>query len=184
MNDLLTIKEVAEITNKSYQNISQRTKTTLKKYLVEKDGRKYLNKAVLSEFNLTFDEEVIKEEIKAENKAVLNDNLNDELNPLHQSNEEDLNEVIRELRAEIKRKDEIIISKDEQLKQQTEQIIDLSNRVATLFENSQKLQLQTSYLLSDGNNTNRKENEHGARVSDEVIEVKPKRKGLFSRFFK
>ena len=179
MNDYLTISEVAKLTNRSYQNISQRTKTSLKKYVVEIDGRKMLKRDVLSEFNLSSNEEGFKEQIKSENKSILNDNSI----PLHHSNEEDLNELIKELRAEIKRKDEIIISKDEQLQKQTEQIIDLSNRIVELFENSQKLQIQTSFLLSENNfDLN---DERIQRPSDEIIEDKPpKKKGLFARFFK
>lgn len=184
MNDYLTITEVAKLTNRSYQNISQRAKTSLSKYLIEIDGKKMLKKAVLSEFNLKSDEEVFKSEIKAENESNLNENLNDSSTPLHQSKEDELTELIRELRAEVKRKDEIIILKDEQLQKQTEQIIDLSNRVVELFENSQKLQLQTSFLLSDNNSANVEVAKEGARAYEEVVEVKPKRKGLFSRFFK
>lgn len=184
MNDYLTISEVAKLTNRSYQNISQRTKTSLKEYLVEINGRKMLKSDVLSEFSISSNEEGFKEQIKAEIEGNLNDNLNDNSSPLHLNNEEKLNELVKELRAEIKRKDEIIISKDEQLQKQTEQIIDLSNRVVELFENSQKLQLQTSFLLSGGNSENEESNEEGARAYEEVVEVKPKRKGLFSRFFK
>ena len=184
MNDYLTITEVANLTNRSYQNISQRAKTSLSKYLVEIDGKKMLKKDVLSEFNLSSNEEVFKSEIKAEIKADLNDNLNDSSIPLHRSEEDELKELIKELREEVKKKDEIIILKDEQLQKQTEQIIDLSNRVVELFENSQKLQLQTSFLLSGGNSENVEANEEGARAYEEVVEDKPKRKGLFSRFFK
>ena len=183
MNDYLTISEVAKLTNRSYQNISQRTKTSLKKYVVEINGRKMLKRDVLSEFSIPSDEEVFKEEIKAENKSVLNDKLNDNSTPLHQSEEDELNKLIKELREEVKKKDEIIILKDEQLQKQTEQIIDLSNRVVELFENSQKLQLQTSFLLSE-NNLDR-EDEHIPQTSDEIIEDKPqKKKRFFSRFFK
>lgn len=183
MNDYLTISEVAKLTNRSYQNISQRTKTSLKEYLIEINGRKMLKREVLNEFSISSDEEVFKDEIKVENKPILNENLNDNSTHLHQSKEEELNELIRELRAEVKKKDEIIILKDEQLKKQTEQIIDLSNRVVELFENSQKLQLQTSFLLSE-NNSDRND-EHIPRASDEIIEDKPpKKKGLFARFFK
>ena len=179
MNDYLTISEVAKLTNRSYQNISQRTKTSLKKYVFEINGRKMLKRDVLSEFSIPSDEEVFKEEIKAD----LNDKLNDNSTPLHQSKEDELNELIKELREEVKKKDKIIILKDEQLQKQTEQIIDLSNRVVELFENSQKLQIQTSFLLSE-NNSDRND-ERILRPSDEIIEEKPqKKKGLFARFFK
>ena len=184
MNDYLTISEVAKLTNRSYQNISQRTKTSLKKYVVEINGRKMLKMDVLNEFNLSSNEEGFKEQIKAENKSGLNDKLNDNSIPLHKSKEDELNKLIKELREEVKKKDEIIILKDEQLQKQTEQIIDLSNRVVELFENSQKLQLQTSFLLSDNNSANIEADEEGARAYEEVVEVKPKRKGFFSRFFK
>lgn len=180
MNDYLTIKEVATLTNRSYQNISQRTKTSLSKYLIEIDGKKMLKKEVLSEFNLNYNEEVSKSDFKSE----LNENLNASSIPLHQSKEDELKELIKELREEVKKKDEIISLKDEQLQKQTEQIIDLSNRVVELFENSQKLQLQTSFLLSDNNSANVENDEEGARAYEEVVEDKPKRKGLFSRFFK
>ena len=183
MNDYLTISEVAKLTNRSYQNISQRTKTSLKKYVVEINGRKMLKMDVLSEFNLSSNEEGFKEQIKAENKSGLNDKLNDNSIPLHQSKEDELNELIKELREEVKKKDEIIILKDEQLQKQTEQIIDLSNRVVELFENSQKLQIQTSFLLSE-NNSDRSD-ERILRPSDEIIEDKQqKKKGLLARFFK
>ena len=184
MNDYLTIKEVANLTNRSYQNISQRAKTSLSKYLIVIDGKKMLKKEVLSEFNLSSNEEDFKSDFKTELNTNLNDNLNDYSTPLHRSEEDELKELIKELRAEVKKKDEIIILKDEQLQKQTEQIIDLSNRVVELFENSQKLQLQTSFLLSGGNNENEDANEEGARAYEEVIEDKPKRKGLFSRLFK
>ena len=191
MNDYLTISEVAKLTNRSYQNISQRTKTSLKKYVVEIDGRKMLKRDVLSVFSIPSDEEGFKEEIKAENKSFLNDKLNDNSTPLHQSKEDQLNELIKELRAEVKKKDEIIILKDEQLQKQTEQIIDLSNRVVELFENSQKLQLQTSFLL--GHDTTDRggrdipigDVEDLAPLNDEISENKPSKiKGFFSRFFK
>ena len=191
MNDYLTISEVAKLTNRSYQNISQRTKTSLKKYVVEIDGRKMLKRDVLSVFSIPSDEEGFKEEIKAENKSFLNDKLNDNSTPLHQSKEDELNELIKELRAEVKKKDEIIILKDEQLQKQTEQIIDLSNRVVELFENSQKLQLQTSFLL--GHDTTDRggrdipigDVEDLAPLNDEISENKPSKiKGFFSRFFK
>lgn len=184
MNEYLTISEVAKLTNRSYQNISQRTKTSLKKYVVEINGRKMLKRDVLNEFSIPSDEEVFKEEIKSENKSFLNDKLNDSSTPLHRSEQDELNELIKELRAEVKKKDEIIILKDEQLQKQTEQIIDLSNRVVELFENSQKLQLQTSFLLSDSNSANVEVDEEGARPYEDVINNKPKRKGFFSRFFK
>lgn len=178
-NELLTIKQVAELVNTSYQNIYQRLNSSLKDYLVIVNGRKMVKPSILSEFNISTNEEDIKDEIKSENKSILNDNSI----PLHQSNEEELNELIKELRAEIKKKDEIIISKDEQLQKQTEQIIDLSNRVVELFENSQKLQIQTSYLLSE-NNSDRNDL-HTLRPSDEIIEERPpKKKGFLSRFFK
>ncbi len=191
MNDYLTISEVAKLTNRSYQNISQRTKTSLKKYVVEINGRKMLKRDVLNEFSIPSDEEVFKEEIKSENKSFLNDKLNDNSTPLHQSKEDELNELIKELRAEVKKKDEIIILKDEQLQKQTEQIIDLSNRVVELFENSQKLQLQTSFLL--GHDTTDRggrdipigDVEDLAPLNDEISENKPSKiKGFFSRFFK
>ena len=68
MNDYLTISEVAKLTNRSYQNISQRTKTSLKEYLIEINGRKMLKRDVLNEFSIPFNEEDFKVENKAENK--------------------------------------------------------------------------------------------------------------------
>ena len=191
MNDYLTIKEVSILANTSYQNIYQRTNTSLKKYLKVIDGRKMLDKDVLLEFNInenTADnlneiKQPLKEEVQPLKKEV--QPMSEPIcRPLHDKGNNELTQLVEELRAELKKKDEIIVSKDEQLKKQTEQIIDLSNRVVELFENSQKLQLQTSFLLSENNSANAEVDEESARAYEKDVEIKPKRKGLFSRFFK
>ena len=177
--EYLTVKQLSERVNTSYQNIYQRAKTTLKQYVVEIDGRKMFKKDVLREFNIFDDEEDIKEEIKEDIKPI----LNDDSIPLHNDNEEDLKEVINELRARLQEKEEIIKAKDEQLSEQTKQLFDLSQRVVKLYENSQSLQLQTQLLLAE-KNTDQLDLEV-PRASDEIKDdIKPKRKGILSRFFK
>lgn len=177
--EYLSIKQVSEITNTSYQNIYQRAKTTLKQYVVVIDGRKMFNKEVLREFNISDNAEEIKEEFKDEIKSSLNNNTI----PLHNDIEEELREEINELRARLQEKEEIIKSKDEQLSEQTKQLFELSQRVVKLYENSQSLQLQTQLLLSEKSFDPMDAQQ--LRASDEINEdIKPKRKGLLSRFFK
>lgn len=180
----LTIREVSNIANVSYQAIYQRSKTSLKKYVVEIEGHKYFNKDVLREFKIDNNAEENKKQIKSDNKDTFEDVLNDNSTPLHyDDNAEELKNIISELRAELKEKNEIIKSKDELITEQSKQLIDLTNRVTTLFENSQKLQLQTQFLLGE-NNSDRLD-EQVSRASDEIIEeIKPKRRGILSRFFK
>lgn len=170
--EYLTIKEVSQYADLSYQAIYQRTKTSLKKYVVLVEGRTLLRHEVLSEFNGDRFSEGVQPDFESTNE----EKLNEDSIPLHNTNEEELLTIIKELRAELR-------DKDEQIKKQTEQIINLSERVTTLFENSQKLQLQTSYLLSDNNNKIQAD-EEGARPYEEVIEVPQKKKSWFSRFFK
>ena len=174
--EYLTVKQLSEIVNTSYQNIYQRAKTTLRPYVVEVNGRKMFKKEVLREFNIYENEEETKEEIK----PILND---DSIPLQHNDNEEELKELIKELRARLQEKEEIIKAKDEQLSEQTKQLFDLSQRVVKLYENSQSLQLQTQLLLAE-NNSDRL-NEQVPRANDEINEdIKPKRKGILSRFFK
>ena len=170
--EYLTIREVSQYANLSYQAIYQRTKTSLKKYVVLVEGRTLLRQEVLSEFNCDPFSDGVQPDLKSTNE----EKINTDSIPLHNSNEEELLTIIKELRAELR-------DKDEQIKKQTEQIINLSERITSLFENSQKLQLQTSYLLSD-NNDKDQANEEGAPPYEEVIEVPQKKKSWFSRFFK
>ena len=180
--DFLTIREVSDLVNKSYQNIYQRCDTSLKKYVSVIDGRRYLHKDVLREFNT--DNKVGQvEEVSQPFEEKVQPILNEDDWPLHDKDDSELLKLVELLREEVKRKDEIIISKDEQLKKQTEEILSLSNRVVELFENSQKLQLQTSFLLSENNSKN-DDDFHTLRPSEENVDKSPKKRGIFARFFK
>ena len=72
---------------------------------------------------------------------------------------------------------------DIQIQKQSDQIVDLSNKMAELFHNNQQLQLNYQLLL--GNSTAQQDEEETAQsapAQNEVIEEEPK-KSFFRRLF-
>lgn len=177
----LTIKEVADTVGVSYQAIYKRLNSTLKNYVVVENGRKLLKSEVLSEFDLTQSSTV---------KSTKSSTVKEDFKPSssNNANEEELlkdkrrnEELIDDLRAQIK-------EKDEQIKNQSEHIIELSNRITELFDNNQKLQLNYQLLLGNGTEQNNeevniKENVEGARPYEEV-KKESTRKGFLKRLLR
>ena len=102
--EYLTIREVSQYANISYQAIYQRTKTSLKKYVVLVEGRTLLRHEVLSEFNSDQNSDRVEPDFKSINE----EELKKDSTPLHNNNEEELLTIIKELRAELRDKDEQI----------------------------------------------------------------------------
>ena len=165
----LTAKEYAEIKGCSTQYVYRLFATKLKPFVEVVEGRKVLRSEALGDLvaNKETNQETNK---KGSSSSSLNE---EELIRINRRNEE----LIDELRSDIKEKDK--------------QIIDMSNRLADIFEANQRLeernqQLQMNYqlLLSDGKeHIYEEEYEQGAPAQDDIIE-EPKKKGLFSRLFK
>ena len=176
--EYITIKEYAKIKGCSLQYAYKLASTKLKPFVELVEGRKVFISAVLdTDFstnstknstdsfnNSTEVENQIKPSSSAEN--------DEEIKRINRRNEE----IIDKLQAQL-------LEKDEQIKNQSEHIVELSSKIAELFENNQKLQLNYQYLLNDSKEQLYEEiNEQGARAHEEVIE-EPKKKSLFSKFF-
>jgi len=187
MNDnLLTVKEVAELVNVSPQSIYQKLNNQLKKYVVKDGNIKRLKSIVLSEYyNITvFDNLKILEKDNQVFSSKINDVLNNnqvETSDLNNTNESKLNNnqenssilndnLIIFFKEQITQKDVIIKEKDLYIKELTEKITDLTERLAILFENAQQLQ-QTQQLLEAKN------------IVDDTEEKEPKQ-SFFQRLFK
>ena len=174
--EYLTIKEYAEIKGCSTQYVYRLLKTKLQPFVEVVDGRKVLRSAVLRD--LVANNETNQETNQFNQKIIQNDS------PSSSLNEEELIRINR-------RNEELIDSLRADIREKDKQIIDMSNRLADIFEANQRLeernqQLQMNYqlLLSDGKeHIYEEEYDQGARAQNEVIE-ETKKKGLFSRLFK
>lgn len=159
--EYLTIKEVADRVGVSYQAVYKRLNSTLKDYVEEVDGRKVLRSEVLNEYFSTK---------KSTVKSTLNSTVEGDFKP-SSSDEEEIKrinkrneDIIDDLRAQLK-------DKDEQIKRQSEHIVELSGRITELFENNQKLQLNYQLLLSDPDRNKDivDVDIDGARAEEEII---------------
>jgi len=181
-NEYLTIKEYADIKGVSYHAIYKRLNKNLLPYVEVVNGHKMLKKEVLQDENLTSNFNVkVKENLtpsKNFNPSASADE--EEIKRINRRNED----IIDELRAQVK-------EKDAQIQKQNDQIVELSNRITELFENNQKLQLNYQYLLGDIKEKEVAEvdaeiDAEGARAKDEpepTPEEEPKKKGFFARLF-
>lgn len=174
-----TVKEYAEIKGVSVQAIYKKLNTTLQPYVEIIEGRKVLRSEALSDFPSSKSSTV--ENDSTSTFSTRSSTFSEKGYPSSQTEFEELKrkmkkdeELIDDLRSQIKEKDSL-------LKSQTEQILDLSKRMADITENNQKLQLSYQLLL----NGNEGEVEtFTAREQEEVIKEEPKKKGLFSNLFK
>lgn len=184
--EYLTVKEYAEIKGCSTQYVYKLLQTKLQPFVELVEGRKVLKIEVLED---SVANQVANKSTKVANSFATE--LQTENNTPSSSdkiNEEELlkdkrrnEELIDDLRAQIK-------EKDEQIKNQSEHIIELSNRITELFDNNQKLQLNYQYLLGNGTEQNNeevniKENVEGARPYEEV-KKESTRKGLLKRLLR
>ena len=184
--DYLTVKEYAEIRGCSTQYVYKLLQTTLQPFVETVDNRKCLKIEVLNTevANQVANKSTKKVEKFATNSTIDIDNISNTFEPSSSSNEEELKRIN-------KRNEEIIDELREQMKQKDAQIIELSNhiaeqstKIAELFDNNQKLQLNYQLLLSEGNNVDFTENETQSTDVEIIEDEKPKRKGFFNFFFK
>ena len=170
--EYISIKEYAQLKGVSPQSVYKQLSTKLSTYVVMVENRKMLKKEVLE----TLENRGVEAHLNQVDNQVekLSTSFNsEELIRINQRNEK----LIDELRAQIE-------EKDKQIKEQSQHIIELSDRVATLFENSQKIEFSYQLLLNEKNQDNDIENEEiSARAIDEAEEIKPEKKGFFRRLF-
>lgn len=194
--EYLSIREYAEICGVSYNAIYKRLNKNLQPYVEEVKGHKMLKIEVLEAENLTSNFNELKKNSstnsKIFNQSSTNENtdkfniiqpfLDEEIKRINKQNEE----IIKALRAEIKEKDDTI-------KEQTKQIIDLSNRMADITENNQKLQLSYQLLLAENNKVyteSEEEVEPETAPAPQTIEQEQKqeqkqeRRSIFKRLFR
>ena len=175
MKDYYTIKEYAEIKGCTSQYIYRIAHTKLKPYVIEVEGKLCIKKEALEEIsNQSTNKETNQPTtVESGTDKASSFTYEEEIRRINKRNEE----IIDELREQIK-------DRDARLKEQTEQIISLSSQITELFRNNQQLQLNYQLLLSDNTNKNYEEVNVEGAGAEEVIENDRKRKGFFSRFFK
>lgn len=175
IKDFYTIKEYAEIKGCSSQYVYRIAHTKLKPYIIEVEGKMCIKREALEEISnhSTNKETNQPTEVGSSEGKASSFTYEEEIRRINKRNEE----IIDQLRADIK-------DRDARIKEQTEQIISLSSQITELFRNNQQLQLNYQLLLSDNTNKNYEEVNVEGAGAEEVIETDRKRKGFFSRFFK
>jgi hypothetical protein len=190
-NDLLTVKEVSEITGFSKQSIYQQLEKNLKKYVVLVENKTRLSSLVITEYYGLDLKSIEKALNRAENNSI-NRFKNSQsksteikrvfkLKSTYSSNKKDsqkpenkeivyFQELVKELQNDLRVERDNIKDKDLYIKELTTTITDLTERLAILFENSQQLQ-QNQQLLEAKN------------VVDDIEEKEPK-KSFFQRLFR
>ena len=181
--DYLTVKEYATLKGCSTQYVYKLLQTKLNDYVVVVNGKKCLKISVLDEGVESVATKVANQVDNQVVNQVANNSTSDFEIELKRINERNEN-IIDELRAEIK-------EKDLQIKEMNEKIISLFETNQRLLENNQSLQLNYQILL--GNTTDKindivdaEENEQGARAQNETSiepEVKETKKGFWKRLF-
>lgn len=173
--DYLTVKEYAEKCSCSTQYVYKLLQTKLQPFVVLVDGKKCIDIKALEEFPKTdatnqptnFATEVANSSASSENA--------EELKRINKRNED----IIDDLRAQLK-------EKDNQIKKQNDHIVELSNKMAELFENNQKLQLNYQLLLGDPKEKDNEiiEVDTESAPAREEIKEEPLKKGFFKRLFR
>ena len=185
-NDLLTVKEVAEITGVSKQSIYQQIEKNLKKYVVLVENKTRLSSLAITEYygidlkniEKKVNQKSIKNQLslKKVNRKSTKSQRVFKVKGIYSSNKKDSKEIVyfqelvKELQNDLRSEREQIKEKDLYIKELTEKITDLTERLAILFENSQQLQ-QNQQLLEAKN------------IVDDTEEKEPK-KSFFQRLFK
>ena len=179
--EYLSIREVAELASVSYSAIYKRLNSTLKEYVEVVEGHKMLKIEVLERLGLNKNSTVeVENSSTVEKNSTQNSTQNSTPSNAEKEEISQINQwqqgIIDDLRQQLK-------EKDIQIQKQNDQIVDLSNKMAELFHNNQKLQLNYQLLL--GNSTAQQaeeENEQSAPEQSEVIKEEPK-KTFFQRLF-
>ena len=200
----ITVAEYCEYINKSKQAIYPKLEKSLKPYVIEIDGKKYIDSVVFIKYH--HQEADPTEEVKGSQgfstpKVNENQGISRDLNPNSQgqsSREVNENqgfstpkvnesqgissEFLKFLQDQITEKDKQIALLQQQNadlqqsnKEKDTHIIEQANKITLLLEQSQELQRNSQILLATANNTEQAEN------TDTIAEVE--KKGFFKRLF-
>lgn len=192
MNDrLLTVKEVADMTGLTTQNIYQQLESNLKSYIVTLGKQKRLKSEVITEYykidlpsnfnNYQATCQVEESPLTKPVKPFTNLTSENESEPKVKSSfyEQYIIDELARKDKMIKEKDDIIIEKDKiiqelinKITEQMDNTNELANRIATLFEHSQQLQ-QNQQLLEA----------QTMKAEESEYKDKPPKQGFFKRIF-
>jgi len=153
-NDLLTVKEVADITGLTKQNIYQQLSTNLKNYVVDVGNKKMLKSLIITEYyKIDLNKEIKKKSSDNFKKSQTNLNEKSKVFKVKSSYSSGTDYIVEFFKEEIKIKNEQLLDKEQTIKEKdkkinelTEKITDLTERLAVLFENSQQLQKNQQLL--------------------------------------
>ena len=136
----ITIKEYARVKDVSVSAVYKRLNGSLKDYVKEVDGKKFLDSKVLEDegikvFNPSSTvEEVRVEEVETQSIQPSNEELN-----ILKSELEAKNKLIESLMGQIIEKDKAILEQNRRMTEQTEQLMKLLEQSNTLNYNNQML---------------------------------------------
>ena len=182
-NDLVSIKDFAKIKGCSTQYVYRIMKTTLQPYVVLVDGQKYLKIDALLDYKTDKSSKLETNKVSRNKSKEVKPSASEEFNELKRINKR-YEQIIDDLRTQLKEKDAQIIDLSNKITEQALKISELFEKNQTLFENNQKLQLNYQFLLTDDNNHSTDEIKKTSSIYEETEEEKPKPKGFFSKLFK
>ena len=167
----ITVAEYCEYINKSKQAIYPKLEKSLKPYVIEIDGKKYIDSVVFIKYH--HQEADPTEEVKGSQGFST---------PKVNESQGISSEFLKFLQDQITEKDKQIALLQQQNadlqqsnKEKDTHIIEQANKITLLLEQSQELQRNSQILLATANNTEQAEN------TDTIAEVE--KKGFFKRLF-
>lgn len=172
--DYLSVKEYAEIKGCSTQYVYRILQTKLQPYVIVVEGKKCLKIEVLDREETNQPTNATNQTNQVANESLKSSSLSnfEEMKRINERNET----LIDDLRAQLK-------EKDAQLSQLNEKVISLFETNQRLMENNQQLQLNYQLLLGDGKIKQYEEVNVEGASAEEIVDEKPKKKGLFSKLF-
>ena len=167
----LTISEYCERIGRTKQAVYSKLNKALKPYVIEIDGKKYIDSVIFIEYH----------HHKADPTEKVKDSQDNSTPTVNESQGQSSN-FLAFLQQQIAEKDKQIALLQQQNadlqqsnKEKDTHIIEQSNKITILLEQSQELQRNSQYLLAQANN-NEQENNEDPKVESE-------KKGFFKRIF-
>ena len=183
MDGLISIAEYAKQRNVSQQSVYKRLNTTLKPYVREIDGKKWLDPSVFELDGSTIEQ----------HKVVKSTNVD---KPVEQPESGITKDLVRLLEDQLKAKDAEIerLHRDIEIAREAASVAEQHNReqskqLALLLAQSQELQRNNQLLLAERSEKKDPPPEQYESVGEEdpaparTIEPQPKKKGFFASLF-
>lgn len=194
MNELISVREYAAIKGCSLNAVYKRVKTSLKPYVVEVEGIKYLKAEILEKEGLktvkTVDVKTVENvfnEVKTEENAARPEEPREKIN-----SDAIIVETIRILQEQLIKKDQELAKKDQEIERLTLKLDaaaaherEINDKLTVLLEQSQQLNSNNQYLIAAAQ-TEKTENseEKAAVVPAAIVEVEePVNKPWWVRLF-